>query len=123
MKKWIFFLATLTVGSLPAAGFAAVVITNQAAVGRGIIDEPFLAEVHAALDAEEEEMLREVLARLHHERQVVGARRLPAPDGVDERGRAAEAEPARRRLPDGQVSIGGGHGRPHPRTARGEIHQ
>jgi D-glycero-D-manno-heptose 1,7-bisphosphate phosphatase len=36
---------------LNRAGFATVVITNQAAVGRGIIDESFVGEVHAALDA------------------------------------------------------------------------
>ena len=36
---------------LNRAGFAAVIITNQSAIGRGIIDETFLAEVHAALDA------------------------------------------------------------------------
>jgi D-glycero-D-manno-heptose 1,7-bisphosphate phosphatase len=36
---------------LNRAGFAVVVITNQAAIGRGIIDVPFLSEVHAALDA------------------------------------------------------------------------
>ena len=35
---------------LNRAGFAAVVITNQSAIGRGIIDEPFLHEVHAAMD-------------------------------------------------------------------------
>jgi len=33
------------------AGFAVVVITNQSAIARGIIDEPFLHEVHRALDA------------------------------------------------------------------------
>jgi D-glycero-D-manno-heptose 1,7-bisphosphate phosphatase len=32
------------------AGFAAVVITNQAAIGRGIIDEAFLHTVHHAID-------------------------------------------------------------------------
>ncbi len=32
------------------AGFAAVVITNQAAVGRGIIDEPFVHAVHREID-------------------------------------------------------------------------
>lgn len=32
------------------AGFATVVVTNQSAVGRGIIDEAFLGSVHAALD-------------------------------------------------------------------------
>jgi D-glycero-D-manno-heptose 1,7-bisphosphate phosphatase len=36
---------------LHRAGFAIVVITNQAAIGRGIIDVPFLREVHATLDA------------------------------------------------------------------------
>jgi D-glycero-D-manno-heptose 1,7-bisphosphate phosphatase len=36
---------------LNRAGLAVVVITNQAAIGRGIIDEPFLRQVHAALDA------------------------------------------------------------------------
>ena len=33
------------------AGYAAVVITNQAAIGRGIIDESFLSQVHGSLDA------------------------------------------------------------------------
>ena len=36
---------------LKRAGFATVVITNQAAVARGIIDEPFLGEVHRELSA------------------------------------------------------------------------
>jgi len=36
---------------LRRAGFATVVITNQSAIGRGIIDEPFLHEVHRELDA------------------------------------------------------------------------
>ena len=35
---------------LNRAGFAAVVVTNQSAVGRGIVDEPFLRTVHAAID-------------------------------------------------------------------------
>lgn len=35
---------------LNRAGFATVVITNQAAIGRGIIDEPFLRLVHDTLD-------------------------------------------------------------------------
>ena len=37
---------------LNRAGFATVVVTNQSAIGRGIIDEAFLGLVHAALDAE-----------------------------------------------------------------------
>jgi len=36
---------------LNRAGFATVVVTNQSAIAHGIVDEPFLAEVHAALDA------------------------------------------------------------------------
>src|SRR5262245_34965434 len=36
---------------LRRAGFATVVITNQAAVGRGIIEESFLHEVHRELSA------------------------------------------------------------------------
>lgn len=36
---------------LKRAGFATVVITNQSAIARGIIDEPFLHETHRALDA------------------------------------------------------------------------
>jgi D-glycero-D-manno-heptose 1,7-bisphosphate phosphatase len=36
---------------LNRAGYATVVITNQGAIGRGVIDEPFLHEVHAEIDA------------------------------------------------------------------------
>ena len=36
---------------LNRAGFATVVVTNQSAIGRGVIDEPFLHVVHAAIDA------------------------------------------------------------------------
>jgi D-glycero-D-manno-heptose 1,7-bisphosphate phosphatase len=36
---------------LKRAGFATVVITNQAAIARGIIDETFLADVHRELSA------------------------------------------------------------------------
>jgi D-glycero-D-manno-heptose 1,7-bisphosphate phosphatase len=36
---------------LNRAGFAVVVVTNQAAIGRGVIDEAFLASVHRAIDA------------------------------------------------------------------------
>ena len=37
---------------LNRAGFATVVITNQGAIGRGIIDEAFVHQVHAAMDAQ-----------------------------------------------------------------------
>jgi D-glycero-D-manno-heptose 1,7-bisphosphate phosphatase len=36
---------------LNRSGFAVVVVTNQAAIGRGIIDETFLASVHREIDA------------------------------------------------------------------------
>ena len=36
---------------LNRAGFATVVVTNQSAVARGLIDEPFLHQVHAEVDA------------------------------------------------------------------------
>src|SRR5687767_11113232 len=36
---------------LKRAGFATVVITNQSAIARGMIDEAFLADVHRELDA------------------------------------------------------------------------
>jgi D-glycero-D-manno-heptose 1,7-bisphosphate phosphatase len=36
---------------LKRAGLAVVVITNQSAIGRGIIDEEFLASVHREMDA------------------------------------------------------------------------
>jgi D-glycero-D-manno-heptose 1,7-bisphosphate phosphatase len=36
---------------LNRAGFAVVVITNQSAVARGLIDEPFVHDTHARLDA------------------------------------------------------------------------
>ena len=36
---------------LKRAGFVTVVVTNQSAIGRGIIDETFLGEVHRELDS------------------------------------------------------------------------
>ena len=36
---------------LNRAGYAAVVVTNQGGIGRGIIDESFLRRIHAMLDA------------------------------------------------------------------------
>jgi D-glycero-D-manno-heptose 1,7-bisphosphate phosphatase len=36
---------------LNRAGYATVVITNQSAIARGLIDEPFLQDVHRAIDA------------------------------------------------------------------------
>jgi D-glycero-D-manno-heptose 1,7-bisphosphate phosphatase len=78
---------------LNRAGFVTVVITNQAAIGRGIIDEQFLSEVHAALDAR----LAKGRARIDHYyfcphypeaaieryRQVCGCRK-PAPGLIEQ---------------------------------------
>jgi D-glycero-D-manno-heptose 1,7-bisphosphate phosphatase len=36
---------------LNRAGYATVVVTNQGGIGRGIIDEPFLRQVHETIDA------------------------------------------------------------------------
>ena len=36
---------------LKRAGFATVVVTNQSAIARGLIDEPFLNRVHQTIDA------------------------------------------------------------------------
>ena len=36
---------------LRRAGFATIVITNQSAIARGLIDEAFLQDIHRALDA------------------------------------------------------------------------
>jgi D-glycero-D-manno-heptose 1,7-bisphosphate phosphatase len=36
---------------LKRAGFATVVVTNQSAIARGLIDEPFLRRVHQKIDA------------------------------------------------------------------------
>lgn len=36
---------------LNRAGFAVVVVTNQSGIGRGMIDESFVGELHAAIDA------------------------------------------------------------------------
>lgn len=38
--------------SLRAAGFALVIVTNQSAMGRGMLDEAGLARVHAVLEAQ-----------------------------------------------------------------------
>jgi D-glycero-D-manno-heptose 1,7-bisphosphate phosphatase len=46
----LFPWTTDAVRLLSRAGFATVVITNQAAIGRGIIDERFLMDVHAEMD-------------------------------------------------------------------------
>lgn len=44
--------AAEAVARLNAAGYAVVLVTNQSAVGRGMIDEERLAEIHAHIEAE-----------------------------------------------------------------------
>ena len=89
---------------LNRAGFATVVITNQAAIGRGIIDEAFLKEVHATIDAR----LTAGHARIdayyfcpHHPeatldryRQVCGCRK-PAPGLIEQACRDLQLDPSR----------------------------
>jgi D-glycero-D-manno-heptose 1,7-bisphosphate phosphatase len=89
---------------LRRAGYATVVITNQAAIGRGIIDEPFLATVHAEIDAR----LALGGARIdryyhcpHHPdaaipalRQVCGCRK-PAPGMIEQACRELGLDPGR----------------------------
>ena len=89
---------------LNRAGFANVVITNQSAIGRGIIEEAFLATVHAALDGE----LAKGGARIdryyvcpHHPnaeitayRQVCGCRK-PSPGLIEQACRELDLDPSR----------------------------
>jgi D-glycero-D-manno-heptose 1,7-bisphosphate phosphatase len=89
---------------LNRAGFATVVITNQAAVGRGIIDEAFLAAVHRELSARLERGGAVVDAyyycphapdaRLEQFRQVCGCRK-PAPGMIERACREMNLDPAR----------------------------
>lgn len=78
---------------LNRAGFATVVVTNQSAIGRGLITEEFLARVHAELD----ERLAAGRARIdryyfcpHHPDAVVGEHRRacrcrkPAPGMIEQ---------------------------------------
>ena len=89
---------------LNRAGFAAVVVTNQSAVGRGIVDEPFLHSVHAALDAR----LAAGRARIdayyfcphHPDAEVARYRqacrcRKPGPGMIEQACRDLEIDPAR----------------------------
>jgi D-glycero-D-manno-heptose 1,7-bisphosphate phosphatase len=87
---------------LNRAGFATVIITNQSAIGRGIIDEAFLRQVHAAFDAH----LARGRARIdayyfcpHHPdaeipqfRQTCGCRK-PAPGMIDQACREMGIDP------------------------------
>lgn len=66
--------------SLGDAGFRLVVVTNQAVIARGMIDEPALAAIHAALEARLRESgapaLDAVFACPHHPDAFVEAYRI-----------------------------------------------
>ena len=50
LERMVFFPYTVdAVRSLNRAGFAVVVVTNQAGIARGIVREPFVAEAHRAI--------------------------------------------------------------------------
>jgi D-glycero-D-manno-heptose 1,7-bisphosphate phosphatase len=100
----VFPWTTDAIRLLNRAGFAAVVVTNQSAVGRGIVDEPFLHSVHAALDAR----LAAGRARIdayyfcphHPDAEVVRYRqacrcRKPGPGMIEQACRDLEIDPAR----------------------------
>jgi D-glycero-D-manno-heptose 1,7-bisphosphate phosphatase len=104
---------------LNRAGFLTVVVTNQAAVARGIIDEPFLADVHHALDA----ILAAGRARIdayyfcpHHPdatraeyRQACRCRK-PGPAMIEQACRDLQIDPARSvMVGDKWLDVGAGH--------------
>jgi D-glycero-D-manno-heptose 1,7-bisphosphate phosphatase len=86
------------------AGFVPVVITNQSAVGRGIIDEAFLATVHAELDARLARGGARIEAHYHcphHPEEARGAYRQacrcrkPGPGMIEQACRDLDLDPAR----------------------------
>ncbi len=87
---------------LNRAGFATVVITNQSAIGRGIIDEAFLAMVHRELDARLGAARIDAYyycphfadSRIEQYRQACGCRK-PAPGLIEQASRDLGLDPAR----------------------------
>jgi D-glycero-D-manno-heptose 1,7-bisphosphate phosphatase len=89
---------------LKRAGFATVVITNQAAIGRGIIDEPFLHQVHQELDARLAPALAAPDAYYHcphhpeaalEQFRIVCGCRKPAPGMIEQACREMDLDPRR----------------------------
>jgi len=89
---------------LNRAGYATVVVTNQSAIGRGIIDEPFLHSVHREIDAR----LARGAARIdryyhcphHPDAEVVEFRQMcrcrkPGPGMIEQACREMGLDPAR----------------------------
>jgi D-glycero-D-manno-heptose 1,7-bisphosphate phosphatase len=105
---------------LNRAGYATVVITNQGAIGRGIIDEPFLHQVHAAID----ERLAEGNAKIdryyfcpHHPDAIVPELRAkctcrkPAPGMIEQACRELSLDPARSvMVGDRRLDVAAGRG-------------
>jgi D-glycero-D-manno-heptose 1,7-bisphosphate phosphatase len=89
---------------LKRAGFATVVITNQSAIARGLIDEPFLNHLHQSIDAQLGSSGGGVdryyfcphfpQARIERYRQVCGCRK-PAPGMIEQACREMDLDPAR----------------------------
>jgi D-glycero-D-manno-heptose 1,7-bisphosphate phosphatase len=88
---------------LKRAGFATVVITNQAAVGRGIIDEDFVHTVHREIDRRLEGTggcidryyycPHFVESKIERYRQQCGCRK-PAPGMIEQACREMDLDPA-----------------------------
>jgi D-glycero-D-manno-heptose 1,7-bisphosphate phosphatase len=89
---------------LKRAGFATVVVTNQSAIARGLIDEPFLHRVHQAIDTHLQSsgggidryyfcphFLKSKIARY----QQVCTCRKPAPGMIEQACREMDLDPAR----------------------------
>jgi D-glycero-D-manno-heptose 1,7-bisphosphate phosphatase len=87
---------------LNRAGVATVVITNQSAIGRGLIDEPFLLDVHRAIDARLDPGRIERFyycphfpeARDERYRRVCGCRK-PLPGLIEQACREMDLDPSR----------------------------
>jgi D-glycero-D-manno-heptose 1,7-bisphosphate phosphatase len=89
---------------LKRAGFATVVITNQAAVGRGIIDEDFVHTVHREIDRRLEGTGASIdryyycphftESKIERYRQRCGCRK-PAPGMIEQACREMDLDPAR----------------------------
>lgn len=89
---------------LNRAGFLTVVITNQSAIGRGIIDEAFLAKVHTVLDLRLSHGKAKIDAYYccphHPDAEVVAYRQIcrcrkPGPGLIEQACRELHIDPAR----------------------------
>jgi D-glycero-D-manno-heptose 1,7-bisphosphate phosphatase len=130
---------------LRRAGFVTVVVTNQSAIGRGIIDEPFLATVHVAID-ERLALGHAAIDRYYHcphhpdaavaELRQVCRCRKPAPGMIEQACRDLGLDPARsvmvgdrwldmqcgRAAGTRTVLVRTGHGAHEEQHASGDVH-